>query len=44
MTAIISMRSRWAGHVVSMEEGRSVFIMLTGKTTRNSPLGRPRRG
>ena len=26
-----------------MEEGRSAFKILTGKPTRNRPLGRPRR-
>ena len=26
-----------------MEEGRSVFKMLTGKPTEKTPLGRPRR-
>jgi len=34
---------RWAGHVARMEEGRSVFKMLTGKPTGKRPLGRPRR-
>ena len=29
-------RVRWAGHVARMEEGRSAFKILTGKT----PLGR----
>ena len=32
-----------AGHVARMEEGRSAFKMLTGKSTGNRPLGRPRR-
>ena len=32
-----------AGHVVRMEEGRSVFKILTGKPTGKRPLGRPRR-
>ena len=35
---IKSRRLRWAGHVVRMEEGRSV-----GKPTGKRPLGRPRR-
>ena len=26
-------RMRWAGHVVRMEDGRSVFKILTGKPT-----------
>ena len=33
-----SRRSRWAGYVARMEEGRSAFKMLAG-----IPLGRPRR-
>ena len=33
---------RWAGHVARMEEGRSVFKILTGKPTGLRPLGRPR--
>ena len=36
-------RSRWAGHVARMEEGRSAFKILTGKPTGNIPLGSPRR-
>ena len=36
-------RFRWAGHVTRMEEGRSVFNILTGNFTGNIPLGRPRR-
>ena len=36
-------RLKWAGHVARMEEGRSVFKMLTGKPTRKRPLGRPTR-
>jgi hypothetical protein len=32
-------RLRWSGHVARMEEGRSAFKILTGKT----PLGRTRR-
>ena len=38
---IKSRRLRWAGHVARMEEGRSAFKILTGKST--GPLGRPRR-
>ena len=37
-----SRRLRWAGHVARMEEGRSVFKILTGKPTGKRPLGRPR--
>ena len=29
-------------HVARMEEGRSVYKILTGKPTANMPLGRPR--
>ena len=36
-------RSRWAGHVVRMEESRSLFKILAGKPTGKRPLGRPRR-
>ena len=36
-------RLRWAGHVARKEEGRSAFIILTGKPTGKRPLGRPRR-
>jgi hypothetical protein len=34
---------RWAGHVARMEEGRSVFKILTGKPTGKRSLGRLRR-
>jgi hypothetical protein len=30
-------RLRWVGHVVRMEEGRSVFEILTGKPTEKRP-------
>ena len=40
---IKSRRLRWAGHVASMEEGRSAFKILTGTPTGKRPLGRPRR-
>ena len=40
---IKSMRLRWAGHVVRMDEGRSAFKILTGKPTGKRLLGRPRR-
>ena len=43
MRVIKSRRLRWAGHVVTMEEGRSAFKILTGKPTGKRPLGRPRR-
>ena len=35
---------RWTGHVARMEEGSSVFKILTGTPTGKRPLGRPRRG
>ena len=38
-----STRLRWAGHIARMEEGRSAFKILTGKTTVKATLGRPRR-
>jgi hypothetical protein len=31
---------RWAGHVARMEEGRTAFKMLAGKTIGKRPLGR----
>jgi len=39
---IKSRRLRWTGHVATMEEGRSAFKMLTGKSSVKRPLGRPR--
>ena len=35
-------RLRWAGHIARMEEGKSTFKILTGKSTGKRPLGRPR--
>ena len=43
VSAIKSRRLRWAGHVARMEEDRSAFKILTGKTTGKRPLGRSRR-
>ena len=40
---IKSRKSRWADHVVRMEESRSSFKILTRKATGKRPLGRPRR-
>ena len=37
---IESRRLRWAGHVARMEEGRSAFIILTGKPTGKGPRRR----
>ena len=31
--AIKSRRLRWTGHIVRMEEGRNIFIILTDKPT-----------
>ena len=33
-----------ASHVAAVEEVRSAFRILIGKTIRKRPLGRPRRG
>ena len=38
-----SRRLRWAGHVARMEEGSSVFKILTGKPTGKRPLRMPSR-
>ena len=40
---IKSRRLRWAGHVARMEEGRSAFKNLIGKSTGKRLLRRPRR-
>ena len=40
---INSRRLRWAGPVARMEEGRSAFKILIGKSTGKRLLGRPRR-
>jgi len=40
---IKSRRMGWAGHVVSMGDGRRVYRVLVGKLEGKSPLGRPRR-
>ena len=39
----LSLRFRWAGDVASMEEGKSVFKILTGTPTGKRPLGTRRR-
>jgi hypothetical protein len=36
-------KSRWAGHVARMGEGRGVYRVLVGKPEEKRPLGRPRR-
>ena len=43
VSVIKSRRLRWAGHVARMEEGRSIFKILTGKPIGKRPLGWPRR-
>jgi hypothetical protein len=42
VSVIKSRRLRWAGHVARMEEGRSTFKILTGKSIGKRPLGMPR--
>jgi hypothetical protein len=42
ITPMITSRTRWAGHVTSMGEGRGVYRVLVGKPEGNRPLGRPR--
>ena len=37
-----SRRTRWAGHVARMGEGRGVYGVLVGKSEGKRPLGRPR--
>jgi len=39
---IKSRRMRWAGHVVRMDEGRSMYRVLVGKPGGKRPLGRSR--
>ena len=36
-------RLRWAGHVTRIQEGRSIFKILTGIPAGKRHLGRPRR-
>ena len=43
VTVIKFRRLRWEGHIVRMEESRSVFKILTGTLTGKRPLGSPRR-
>ena len=43
LSVIKSRRLKWAGHIVSMEEGGSTFKILIGIPTGNRPLGRPAR-
>jgi hypothetical protein len=39
---IKSRRTRWAGHVAHMGEGKGVYMVLVGRHKGNRPLGRPR--
>jgi hypothetical protein len=36
-------KSKWAGHVTRMGEGRGVYRVLVGRPDGKRPLGRPRR-
>ena len=36
-------RTRWAGHVARMGEGRGVYSVLVGKPEGKRSMGRPRR-
>jgi len=40
---IKSRRTRWAGHVARMGEGRGVYRVLVGEREGRRPLGQPRR-
>jgi hypothetical protein len=40
---IKSRKTKWAGHVARMEEGRSVYRVLGGRPEGKRPLGRPKR-
>jgi hypothetical protein len=40
---IKSRRTRWAGHVARMGEGKGVYRVLVGRPEGKSPLGSPRR-
>jgi hypothetical protein len=40
---IKSRRMRWVGYVACMEEGRSAYGILVGRSEGRRPLGRPRR-
>jgi hypothetical protein len=40
---IKSRRTRWAGHVARMGDGRSVYRILVGRPESKRPLGIPRR-
>jgi hypothetical protein len=40
---IKSRKTRWAGHVARMTEGRGVYRVLVGRPEGKRPVGRPRR-
>jgi hypothetical protein len=40
---IKSRKLRWAGNVTRMEEGRSAFKILTGRSAGKRPIGKPKR-
>ena len=42
VTVIKPRKLRWAGHVATMEEGRSAFKISTNTSAGKRPLGRPR--
>jgi len=42
LRVIYSRRLRWLGHIARVEEGRSAFKIVKGKSTGKRPLGRPR--
>jgi hypothetical protein len=37
-----SRRTKWAGHMACMGEGRGVYMVLVGRSEGKRPLGRPR--
>jgi hypothetical protein len=40
---IKSRKTRWAGHVARMGEGRGVYRVFVGRLEGKRPMGRPRR-
>ena len=42
LPSIVLSKFKWAGHIARMEEGRSIFKILTGKPTGNRPFRRTR--
>jgi hypothetical protein len=43
IVGVIKSRTRWAGHVARLGEGRDVYRVLVRKSEEKRPLGRPRR-